>query len=59
MRFVEFRCNDRVYRDLPLPFGLQPWPNLRGLLNTIFFLETDVDKRAYLYLDSVLFSSAR
>ncbi len=60
MRFVEFRCNDKVYsRDLPLPFGLKPWPNLRGLLNTIFFVETDVDKRAYLYLDSVLFSSAK
>jgi len=58
MRFVEFRCNDRVYdRDLPLPFELPLWPNLRGLLNTIFFVETDTDKRAFLYLESVLFSS--
>ena len=59
MRFVQFRCNDRVYeQDIPTPFELAPWPNLRGLLNTIFFVETDVDKRAFLYLDSVLFSSA-
>jgi hypothetical protein len=58
MRFLEFRCNDRTYTDLPDPFVLPLWPNLRGLLNTIFFVETDVDKRAFLYLDSVLFSSA-
>jgi hypothetical protein len=57
MRFVEFRCNERVFdRDLPAPFELPEWPNLTGLLNTIFFVETDVDKRAFLYLDSVLFS---
>ena len=59
MRFLQFRCNDCIYEnDIPAPFELAPWPNLRGLLNTIFFVETDVDKRAYLYLDSVLFSSA-
>lgn len=29
-----------------------------GLLNTIFFVETDVDKRAFLYLDSVLLEAA-
>lgn len=58
MRFVSFRCNDREFdKDLPVPFELDLWPNLRGLLNTIFFVETDVDKRAFLYLDSVLFSS--
>jgi hypothetical protein len=57
MRFVEFRCNDQTFdRDLPAPFELPEWPNLTGLLNTIFFVETDVDKRSFLYLDSVLFS---
>jgi len=58
MRFVSLRCNDREFDGAPLePFVLEAWPNLRGLLNTIFFVETDVDKRAFLYLDSVLFSA--
>jgi len=56
MRFLEFQCNDRKFQDLPAPFQMKPWPNLRGLLNTIFFVEADVNKRAFLYLDSVLFS---
>lgn len=57
MRFDSFQCNDRVFNtDLPAPFSMPVWPNLRGLLNTIFFVETDVDKRAFLYLESVLFS---
>ena len=59
MRFTQVVCNDRVYDASDIaPFELPVWPNLRGLLNTIFFVETDVDKRAFLYLDSVLFSSA-
>jgi hypothetical protein len=31
-------------------------PNLSNLLNVIPFVETDEDKRAFLYLDSVLLS---
>lgn len=58
MRFTDIQCNDMVFDASGLqPFVLSPWPNLRGLLNTIFFVETDVDKRAFLYLDSVLFSA--
>lgn len=58
MRFTEVRCNDKAYDTSAIaPFELPAWPNLRGLLNTIFFVETDVDKRAFLYLDSVVFSS--
>jgi hypothetical protein len=30
--------------------------NLWCMLNVAFFVETDVDKRAFLYLDSVLLS---
>ena len=59
MRFTEVRCNDCVYDPSGIaPFELPVWPNLRGLLNTIFFVETAVDKRAFLYLDSVCFSAA-
>ena len=51
-------CNDKSFDcSMMQPFVLPPWPNLRGLLNTIFFVETDADKRAFLYLDSVLFSA--
>lgn len=57
MRFTTVQCNDRVYDTSAIaPFELPVWPNLRGLLNTIFFVETAVDKRAFLYLDSILFS---
>ncbi len=31
--------------------------NLWCMLNTVFFVETDRDKRAFLYLDSVLLST--
>ncbi len=58
MRFETVRCNDIVMNAESLaPFEIAIMPNLRGLLNTIFFVETDVDKRAYLYLDSVLYST--
>lgn len=58
MRFETVRCNDIAMDASSLaPFEIAVMPNLRGLLNTIFFVETDVDKRAYLYLDSVLYST--
>jgi hypothetical protein len=58
MRFETIRCNDIVIDASGLkPYTIAPMPNLRGLLNTIFFVETDVDKRAFLYLDSILYST--
>ncbi len=58
MRFETIRCNDVVMDASGLqPFTIEVMPNLRGLLNTIFFVETDTDKRAFLYLDSVLYST--
>jgi hypothetical protein len=58
MRFTNVTCNDKSFDcSMMQPFVLPAWPNLRGLLNTIFFVETDADKRAFLYLDSVLFSA--
>jgi hypothetical protein len=58
-QYVDLQCNDRVW-DLsgqshkPLPL----YPNLRDLMNLGFFVETGCDRRAFLYLDSVLLSAA-
>jgi hypothetical protein len=57
MQFHSVQCNDKLLDISGIqPFVLPAWPNLRGLLNTIFFVETDVDKRSFLYIDSILFS---
>jgi hypothetical protein len=56
--YVELQCNDRKWdlRGLshaPLPI----YPNLRDLLNLGAYVETACDRRAFLYLDSVLLST--
>lgn len=58
MRFVGLQCNDRAF-DLSGvdPMRMPAMANLWCMLNTVFFVETDLDKRAFLYLDSVLISS--
>lgn len=57
MSYLGFRCNDRVF-DLSAvePMRMPAMANLWCMLNTVFFVETDRDKRAFLYLDSVLIS---
>ena len=57
LRYTELQCNDHVL-DLS---GLETlrfdaMPNLANLFNVIPFVETDCDKRAFLYFDSVLLS---
>lgn len=57
-RYTEFQCNDRTY-DLST-LGLirtPPEPTLPCMLNCAFFVEAGGDKRAFLYLDSVLVST--
>lgn len=51
------QCNDRVH-DLAgvEPMVMPAMANLWCMLNLAFWVETDVDKRAFLYLDSVLLS---
>jgi hypothetical protein len=51
------QCNSRAH-DLTdvAPMVLPAMPNLMCMLNLVFWVETDVDKRAFLYLDSVLLS---
>ncbi len=56
-RFLSFQCNDRVYDGDPLKYiAIPAMPNLNCMLNTAFWVETNQDKRAFLYLDSVLLS---
>ncbi len=56
-RFLGFQCNDLVYEGDPLKFiSIPAMPNLNCMLNTAFWVETNRDKRAFLYLDSVLLS---
>jgi hypothetical protein len=57
MRFTRFQCNDIVY-DMRGKGTLEidAMPNLRGMLNVVFFAEADTDKRTSLFVDSVLVS---
>jgi hypothetical protein len=57
MAFTEFRCNDREYDVSALePMVIPAMPNLWDMLNLVFWVEADCEKRAFLYLDSVLLS---
>ncbi len=59
MAFLHFQCNDRHF-DLAgvEPMRIPAMANLWCMLNTACRVETDRDKRAFLYLVSVLLSSA-
>jgi hypothetical protein len=57
-QFLEFQCNDRRYDVSAL--GLiraAPIATLPCLLNAAFFVEAGADKRAFLYVDSVVVST--
>jgi len=57
MAFTGFQCNDRVFDVSAVePMRMPAMANLWCMLNTVFFAETDRDKRAFLYLDSVVLS---
>lgn len=57
MRFLAFQCNDRTFDVSGIePMRMPAMANLWCMLNTVFFVETDRDKRAFLYLDSVVLS---
>ncbi len=57
MRYTHFQCNDVRY-DVSGKGALEipAMPNLRGMLNVGFFVESDAARRCSLYLDSVLVS---
>lgn len=57
MRYARLQCNDFEFDVSGLSgITVDAMPNLSNLLNVIPFVETDEDKRAFLYLDSVLLS---
>ena len=57
MSFTAFQCNDRHYDVSGMdPMVLPAMANLYCMLNATFFVETDCDKRAFLYVDSVVLS---
>lgn len=57
MTYLRFQCNDRVF-DLAgvEPMRMPAMANLWCMLNLAVWVETDRDKRAFLYLDSALLS---
>jgi hypothetical protein len=57
MQATGFRCNDRVF-DLKSyePIKIPAMRNLWCMLNFAFFVESDTDKRSFMYLDSVCVS---
>jgi hypothetical protein len=57
MQATGFRCNDRVFDVSAFePIRIQAMRNLWCMLNIGFLAETDTDKRAFAYVDSVCLS---
>jgi hypothetical protein len=57
MQYTTFQCNDVVYEMSGKgTLRIDAMPNLRGMLNVVFFCESDADKRSCLYVDSVCVS---
>jgi hypothetical protein len=58
MSYLRFQCNDRVLDVSNVrPMRIPAMANLWCMLNTLFWVETDRDKRAFLYVDSVVMSA--
>ena len=56
-QITRLRCNDRVHDLTGVEAMVMPaMANLWCMLNVVFWVETDVNKRAFLYLDSILLS---
>lgn len=57
MKALAFQCNDREFDVSGFePMRIPAMKNLWCMLNFCLFAETDVDKRAFLYVDSVCIS---
>lgn len=57
MRPTALRCNDRVFDVTGMePMRIPAMKNLWCMLNFALFAETDTDRRAFLYVDSVCIS---
>lgn len=57
LRYTELQCNDLVIDLSGLDMlKFDAMPNLQNLFNVIPFVDSDSDKRAFLYFDSILLS---
>lgn len=57
MSFLGLQCNDRTFDVSAIePMRMPAMANLWCMLNTVFWVETDVHKRAFLYIDSLVLS---
>ena len=57
MAYTELRCNDRSFDVSGMaPMRMPAMANLWCMLNVCLMVESDVDKRAFFYLDSALLS---
>ena len=58
MSYLRFQCNDRVFDVSGIePMKIPAMPNLSCMLNSTFWVDSDCDNRAFLYLDSVVLST--
>ncbi len=58
MCFSEFQCNDRHFETSAIePMIMPAMANLWCMLNVVFWARAGNDKRAFLYLDSILLSA--
>ena len=58
MSYLHLQCNDRGFDVSGIrPMSMPAMANLWCMLNAAFWVETDRDKRAFLYVDSVLLST--
>ena len=57
-QYIDLQCNDQVYdlRGLSHPL-VNPYANLRTLLNLGVWVEAGADRRCFFYVDSVLLST--
>ena len=58
MSYVDMQCNEKIMKmEEAEPLRIPAMNNLWNMLNLIFFVRTNSDNRAFLYIDSVLLSS--
>jgi hypothetical protein len=55
--YLELRCSDKVF-DLSgiQPTIVDPYPRINQLLNPLFWVETDTNRRVFLFIDSIVIS---
>lgn len=60
-RYLGFRCGPREYAfpEEAGPTLASPYENIGELINPVFFVEADADRRVNLYLDSIMISYDR